>query len=360
MPFPLSQMPPIDRDKTVAQAVARIVEALGMISDGGIIEMTCLMKGHDARVPHDLNRREIGAAVWPFPPDQPTLEALIAIGYTPIPCDATGESKRFVHCTQPFALRLMEAGSPEWTDYIVLSAYLNLSPNELSASYDHKRPLLGIMGTEPAADLVQTARNWWIESQGFGPLHRTLRELIDFDRPWWVGGGWAIDLFLGRVTRLHCDVDISIARSDQLTLQAHLSERNWKLMAPDDGRLEPWPPSVFLELPRHQAHAHRDGEFLDVLFGEVSDGVWRFRRKQEIVRTMDRVVMRNADGVPFIAPEIALLFKSRSVDDDRRQKDRDDFELASPRLEPERRAWLRWALTVWDPAHPWIARLDAI
>lgn len=34
--------------------------------------------------------------------------------------------------------------------------------------------------------------------------------------PWWIAGGWAIDLFLGRQTRAHGDTDVLIRRDDQL------------------------------------------------------------------------------------------------------------------------------------------------
>jgi hypothetical protein len=33
--------------------------------------------------------------------------------------------------------------------------------------------------------------------------------------PWWIAGGWAIDLFLGKQTREHEDVDVLFLRRDQ-------------------------------------------------------------------------------------------------------------------------------------------------
>ena len=33
--------------------------------------------------------------------------------------------------------------------------------------------------------------------------------------PWFIAGGWAIDLFLGRKTREHADVDFALSRLDQ-------------------------------------------------------------------------------------------------------------------------------------------------
>ncbi|MHA2370372.1 MAG: nucleotidyltransferase domain-containing protein, partial [Candidatus Hodarchaeales archaeon] len=47
-------------------------------------------------------------------------------------------------------------------------------------------------------------------------IHVLLKE---FAKPWFVAGGWAIDLHLNYVTRPHEDVEIIILRQDQLVLQ---------------------------------------------------------------------------------------------------------------------------------------------
>ena len=47
-------------------------------------------------------------------------------------------------------------------------------------------------------------------AEGFDPVLEYVRLLSDFRRPWMIAGGWAIDLFLRRVTREHEDVDIAI------------------------------------------------------------------------------------------------------------------------------------------------------
>ncbi len=41
----------------------------------------------------------------------------------------------------------------------------------------------------------------------------------DFKPNWFIAGGWAIDLFLGKVTRPHQDIEIAIFRKDQLALR---------------------------------------------------------------------------------------------------------------------------------------------
>ena len=40
---------------------------------------------------------------------------------------------------------------------------------------------------------------------------------------WFFAGGWAIDLFLGKETRKHSDIEIAILRNDQL----YLKKMNW-------------------------------------------------------------------------------------------------------------------------------------
>jgi hypothetical protein len=39
-------------------------------------------------------------------------------------------------------------------------------------------------------------------------------QFATLDAPWCVVGGWSIDLWLGRETRTHGDLEIAIARSD--------------------------------------------------------------------------------------------------------------------------------------------------
>jgi Aminoglycoside-2''-adenylyltransferase len=42
--------------------------------------------------------------------------------------------------------------------------------------------------------------------------------MCSFDAPWWVAGGRALDLWMGRQTRAHQDVDIAVLRADQKQL----------------------------------------------------------------------------------------------------------------------------------------------
>ena len=68
--------------------------------------------------------------------------------------------------------------------------------------------------------------------------------LRDLPCPWVVCGGWALDLFLGRVTRPHKDVDVAVARADQLVVRDYLLGRGWALERAEGGELIPWPDGV--------------------------------------------------------------------------------------------------------------------
>ena len=63
------------------------------------------------------------------------------------------------------------------------------------------------------------------------------------------------------------------------------------------------------------------------------------------------VNQRDPTGIPYLAPEIVLLFKAKHAD---RDKDAADFARALPLLDDQRRQWLADALRVVHPGHDWI------
>ena len=62
---------------------------------------------------------------------------------------------------------------------------------------------------------------------------RLLEVMADFNAPWWVAGGWALDLWMERETRPHQDVDVAILRGDQQKLYRSLSQWELYYAAPD-------------------------------------------------------------------------------------------------------------------------------
>jgi hypothetical protein len=196
-------------------------------------------------------------------------------------------------------------------------------------------------------------------SDPFDPVLRAAALFVGFPRPWYVAGGWALDLFLGRVTRDHEDVEVAILRSDQGGLRAHLAGWSFEKVIPDSpsGR-EPWPPSERLEPPVHEIHAHRDAgtpDEMEILLNESDGRRWRFRRDMRVTLPLQRMGRIALGGVPVLAPEIVLLYKAKGP----RARDEHDFRETAPALDAEARRWLRRALTVCHPGHPWLPALPA-
>ncbi len=167
-------------------------------------------------------------------------------------------------------------------------------------------------------------------------IRRVAPLMRDFPAPWGVAGGWEIDLFLGRQSRPHADVDVAIFRQDQNTLRPHLSPaRLEKVVA---GCVSPWTPAEELTLPVHEVHATwPDGYRLEFLLNEQDRQTreWVFRRDPRIRRPLAGA-FASEPPIPYLAPEIVLLYKSKAPT----PKDDADLMAAMPCLGSEQRTWL--------------------
>ena len=182
------------------------------------------------------------------------------------------------------------------------------------------------------------------------------------DVRWWIAGGWAIDLFLGRQTRPHGDIDVLVLRRDQLGVQRHLSEwRLYKTKQPTPSKKAPWPKGEYLS---------RDTDIFDVWVKQELGGPWRlqlmlmeseadrwvFRRDERIGGPVNELGWHTSEGTPVLRPEVQLLYKGRL--EGRRAKDDADFAAVLPHLTEAQRRWLGEALRLqFGDAHPWPARL---
>ena len=178
-------------------------------------------------------------------------------------------------------------------------------------------------------------------------LERAVSLMRDFHAPWAIAGGWALDLFIGRESRSHADIDIAILRGDQRQLRAQISGRVEKVV---EGQLAEWSPTEELTMPVHEVHATwPDGYQLEFLLNE-QDGEtreWVFRRDRRIRRSVAAAFVTGR--VPYLAPEIVLLYKAKAP----AAKDDADFLAVWSHLHDEQRWWLRQALDVTAPGHHW-------
>jgi Aminoglycoside-2''-adenylyltransferase len=191
----------------------------------------------------------------------------------------------------------------------------------------------------------------------FDQLAAVVAPLRDFNRPWFIAGGWAIDLFVAEVTRRHEDVDVAVFRNDQValfeafggwwTIEKVLPDHEQKL---DGGARAEWR-GERLVLPVHQVFARRDldSDPIEFLFNESEGDFWHFRRQPEVTMNVDMISGRHRH-LPYLAPEIVLLYKAKHC----RPRDEEDFQRVRPRLTRAQRLWLHHALTLCHPGHAWI------
>lgn len=178
-----------------------------------------------------------------------------------------------------------------------------------------------------------------------------------FDRPWFIAGGWALDLFLGRLTRPHEDIEIAILRDDQFALRISLAAWEFDVADPPaSGGLRAWAEGERLAMPLHELHARRangNPPQLEILLEESAGELWRYRRNPAITRPLATIGLHWA-GVPHLAPEIVLLYKAKHY----REKDAMDFDNVRHALDSEQRRWLKRAIEVCHPGHGWLTSID--
>jgi len=171
---------------------------------------------------------------------------------------------------------------------------------------------------------------------------------------WCVVGGWSIDLWLGRETRSHDDLEIAILRGDLRRVRAHL--RDYEFRCVGDGEARALAAGVDPPPDRYQnwvfdRHAYEWR--LDVMMEYGDSDTWVFRRDQSI-RAPRPSMVETRDGIALLKPHGALLYKAKRAE----PKDRHDFDACVPLLDEKDRAWLTDMLARIHPGHAWLATLQ--
>jgi len=178
------------------------------------------------------------------------------------------------------------------------------------------------------------------------------RRLAGVAAPWCVAAGWALDLFRGGPTRPHGDIEIAIPAASFPAVRERFP--GYVFDAVSSGRI--WSgagPEVLAATHQTWLRDPATGHYLLDVFREPHDGATWICRHDETIRLPYREVIRiDPDGVPYLAPELVLLFKARHA----RPKDQADFEATLPHLSPVQRAALAGWLARLYPGHRWLAR----
>jgi len=93
---------------------------------------------------------------------------------------------------------------------------------------------------------------------------------------------------------------------------------------------------------------------IEVLLDHADGLDWVFRRSPAIRRPLSGIMRWTGDGVPYLAPEIQLLYKSKAI----RPRDQADFERTVPKLDAGARQWLCTALRALTPDHVWLTACE--
>ena len=185
-------------------------------------------------------------------------------------------------------------------------------------------------------------------------IHKLLTE---FRIPWWIAGGWAIDLFVGRETRPHGDTDVLIRRRDQRAIQEYLAD--WDLHKTQQPGLKPWPRGEFLGPGVNDIWCRPTSDApwsLQLMLLDTEEDGWVFRRDPAIRGNLASIGRRTASGIPYVGPEIQLLYTAKPEPLD---KDQAEFENAVPLLDASACGWLLQCLQHRFPqGHEWIAALE--
>lgn len=177
--------------------------------------------------------------------------------------------------------------------------------------------------------------------------------LAGIGAPWCVAAGWALDLFRGEPSRKHGDLEIALPAAGFPEVQHRFPE--YVFDAVGSGRVWPRAGAEALAVT-HQTWLRdpvSDQFLLDVFREPHEGGTWICRRDERLRLPYDAIIERTADGIPYLVPELVLLFKAKAI----RPKDQADFEGALPLLDSPRRNHLRGWLELIHPGHPWLTEL---
>ena len=162
-------------------------------------------------------------------------------------------------------------------------------------------------------------------------------------------------MWRGRETRPHDDIEIAIARGDLAAVLAVCPDL--VPHAAGSGKVVPLTSIAELLPEFHQVWMLDPAACcwrFDILLEPSTPETYVYRRDPSITLPRADSIMTATGGIPFLAPEIVLLFKAKAL----RPKDQTDFGAALLRLTAKQRTWLIAALTKTHPGHPWLAALN--
>ena len=132
-------------------------------------------------------------------------------------------------------------------------------------------------------------------------VNQTSKLLASAPFPWWIAGGNAIELAVGKEIRSHGDIDVLVLRRDHVALRAMLSQ--WNVWAADPpGTLRPWPVDERLSPSIHDVWCRQspgDNWRLQIMIDESAANDWQSRRDSRVRASIESITRRTDEGIPI-------------------------------------------------------------
>lgn len=195
--------------------------------------------------------------------------------------------------------------------------------------------------------------------------------------PWAICGGFAIDLFLKKDIRTHSDIDICVFEKDREKILRYMLQNNWNVYEfRGQGKVRPLNAASLSETGRnfmctngecdivnfypceeenflYHEFIHtgiKEFNYVEFLFNITDEDYFVFDKNQGIKRELSKEILLNS-GIPYLAPEIVLLYKSSWSENVEYQY---DFEQTYWQMNDEQKMWFSQNLDVlYSKGHRW-------
>ncbi|MDO8685319.1 MAG: GNAT family N-acetyltransferase [Clostridiales bacterium] len=194
-------------------------------------------------------------------------------------------------------------------------------------------------------------------------------------------GGFAIELFLNRTIRKHGDIDVSAYWQDRDKIILFMQSLGWDVYEMCGGGIAHHITDI-----KHQIKAKRNIfcfkngcslvklspqdeadmyyldfdhsgqtklDFIEFLFNNRSAEAFLYARNKNIILSISKAIMTRS-GIPYLAPELILLYKSTDTEREGYQL---DYDSAMTKMTAEQKGWLQAALKAMNPSgYKWLEK----
>lgn len=198
-----------------------------------------------------------------------------------------------------------------------------------------------------------------------------------------VCGGFALELFLNTEIRKHGDIDIAVFWEDRDKIILYMQTLGWQVYEmcgngiahhiTDISVQKIVKRNIFCfkdkcdlvsltqlnEKDMYHLDFNHKGQsefnFIEFLFNDRTQTDFLYARNHEISLDLSKAILYNTE-IPYLAPELILLYKSTDI---YREGYQTDYDYAIKKLDIQQKLWFKNALLTMNPSgHEWIADIN--